>query len=457
VILIDTTIVNVAIPTMIVSLHAGVDQILWVVNGFLLAFAVLLVTGGRLGDIFGQRNLFATGMAIFTMSSVLCGLAQDANQLIVARVLQGVGAATLMPQTTALISAIFAPDRRGAAFGYLSGVAGLAGISGPIAGGLIVDHLAWRWIFFINVPIGLAAIALTFAFVPDLRPGRKHRLDLVGVLLATAGLGAWVYALVEGQRYNWGPTILGLMIGGTVLLGLFLLWERSQSEPLLPLALFGSRNFSILVWLMALMNAGLFGMLIATTLDLQSVLGQSPVQAGLTLAPLAFCAMVASPLTGRLTDRVGGRYIIMLGFVLAASAVGAAAMFESLSSTSLTFVIPLGLLGAGMGCVFAPLATEAMREVQPVMAGAASGLLNSSRQLGSAVGIALVGAVLQNRLAIAFQQTHGYGAAFTSAMHPSLALAAGVLALGAVSCTLIRRKTAPAVQPVERAVASEAA
>ena len=469
VILLDTTIVSVAIPTLVGSLHAGVDQALWVVNAFFLTFAALLVVGGRLGDVVGQRNLFAGGLALFAVASALCGQAQDANQLIAARALQGVGAAALTPQTTALISALFPPSGRGAAFGTLSALGGIAGASGPIAGGLIVTYLSWRWIFLINVPIGAIGIALTFWLIPDLRTGRRHRLDLMGALLATAGMTAVVFGLIEGQRYNWGAvagsliTIDEIMAVGVCLLGAFLLWERAQPEPLIPLALFRSRNFSLMVWLMALMNIGLFGMFIAITLELQSALGFSAIRAGWILAPVAVGAMVAAPVAGRLTDRVGSRAILAFGFATAATATAVMAALESPASGALTFALPFGLFGIGMGCVFAPVFTEGMREVQAPMAGAASGVLNTSRQLGSAIGAAAIGAVLQNRLAAGLHTDAGrllagvrhdvFASAFTAAMHPTLAVAVAILVLGIVSCGFIRpRPGAVAAEPAADAV-----
>jgi EmrB/QacA subfamily drug resistance transporter len=508
VILLDTTIVNVAVPTMLVSLHASLDQILWVVNAYVLTFAVLLVTGGRLGDILGQRNLFALGLGAFSLASTLCGLAQDANQLIAARVLQGVGAAILSPQTLVIISAIFPAQRRGAAFGILSGVTGLAALAGPTLGGLIVTYLDWRWIFFVNVPIGIAGIALAFLFVPDLRPGKRHRLDLVGVALVTAGLFGAVFGLLEGQRYDWGAvagswlTIPEIIAAGAVLVGLFLAWERFQPEPLVPLSLFRNRNFSIMVGLSALWWFALFGYFLTITIDLQSVLGMSAVRAGLTSIPLTLCMVVVGPFAGRLTDRIGGRFILMLGFVLIAAGLTGVALVESVTSTSFTFTLPLALAGLGMGCVIAPLTTEAMREVAPVMSGAASGMLSTSRQVGAAIGSAVVGAVLQNQLASALhdravtaasqlppgsrqrfvsgfadaaksglevgrgqsggaQLTAGLSPqaaqlverlahdvfvnAYAAAMRPALAVAVAALLLGALSCGLIVRR--PAVQP----------
>ena len=410
VILLDTTIVNVAIPTMLDSLHASLDQILWVVNAFLLTYAVLLVSGGRLGDIFGQRTLFVVGLAVFTLASALCGLAQDANQLIAARVVQGVGAAILTPQTLVIVSAIFPAQRRGAAFGILAGVTGLAAVAGPTLGGLIVTTLDWRWIFFVNLPIGIAGIALAVLFVPDLRPGRRHRLDLVGVALATAGLSGVIFGLIEGQRYEWGAvagswvTIPEIIAAGVVVLAVFLVWERFQREPLVPLSLFRNRNFSLMVWLSALWQFALFGFFLTTTINLQSVLGMSAIRAGLTTIPVTLCMVLVGPIAGRLTDRIGSRSILMLGFVLFAAGIAGVAAVESATATSLTFTVPLAVLGLGLGCVIAPLTTEAMREVPPVLAGAASGTLNTSRQVGSAIGAAVIGgAVLQYQLATALR------------------------------------------------------
>jgi EmrB/QacA subfamily drug resistance transporter len=478
---------------------------LWVVNAFLLVYAVLLVTGGRLGDIFGQRTLFIVGLGAFTVASALCGLAQDATQLIAARVLQGVGAAILTPQTLVIVAAIFPAERRGTALGILAGVTGLAALAGPTLGGLIVTYLDWRWIFFLNLPIGIAGIALAVRFVPDLRPGQRHRLDLLGVALATAGLAGVIFGLIEGQRYAWGSvagaslTIPEIIAAGIVLLGAFLVWERGQAEPLLPLALFANRNFSLMVWLSAVWNFAFFGMILATTIDLQSVLGMSAVQAGLTLISLTVVMVATGPVAGRMTDRIGSRAILAVGFVLLAAGIAAVAAVESATATSLTFVLPLAVVGLGLGCVIAPLTTEALREVPPVLTGAASGTLNTSRQVGAAIGAAVVGgAVLQSQLASALHDRAASAAAqlppqvrqgfingfvgtakdglevgrgqsggahlpaglsphvaqlvqrlvhdvfvnaYAAAMRPTLAVAAAGLLLGALSCGLIVRRT----------------
>lgn len=404
VILLDTTIVNVAIPTMLTSLHASLDQILWVVNAYLLALAVLLITGGRLGDIFGQRNLFMFGLGAFVLASALCGLAQDPNQLIAARILQGVGAAVLSPQALVIVSALFPPERRGAALGVLAAVTSLASLAGPLLGGVIVTYLNWRWIFLVNLPIGAAGILLASRFVPDLRPGRAHSLDLVGVALASAGLFGIVFGLIDGQRYDWGAvagiaiTIPEVIGAGVVLLLGFLFWESRQAEPLLPLALFRNRNFSIMAWLSGLNFFAMFGFTLTMTIYMQSVLGWSAIKSGLTTIPITAGIALVSPFAGRLTDRLGGRYILMGGAALFATGVAWAASVVSLSASSFTFTAPLAVVGIGMGLMISPIMTEAMREVAPALAGAASGLLNTSRQVGAAIGAAVIGAVLQNQL-----------------------------------------------------------
>ena len=404
-ILLDTTIVNVAIPAMSAGLNTTLDQILWVLNAYILVYAVLLITAGRLGDLYGQRNLFAIGLFVFTLASALCGFSQNANELIAARVLQGVGGAILTPQTLSIITTLFPPERRGAAFGIWGGVAGLATITGPTVGGALVTYIDWRWIFFVNVPIGIAALIATFTIIPDIRPGRRHGWDIMGVVLATAGLFAVVFGLIEGQRFNWGEigsygiTIPEVIIGGVVLLVVFVFWERYQAEPLMPLSLFRDRNFAVANWIAAAISFGMLSLFLPIVIYLQSVRGFTALVAGLTFAPMSLTSMVVAPFAGRFADKVGGKYILLTGITLFTIGFGLVAIVAGPDSTFINFLGPAIIAGAGMGMTFAPMTTIAMRNITPQMSGAASGILNTTRQLGAAIGSAVVGALLQNQLA----------------------------------------------------------
>lgn len=406
-ILLDTTIVNVAIPAMSAGLNTTLDQILWVLNAYILVYAVLLITAGRLGDLFGQRNLFALGLFVFTVASALCGLSQNVTQLILARILQGIGGALLTPQTLAIIASLFPPERRGAAFGIWGGVAGLATITGPTAGGAIITYIDWRWIFFVNVPIGIGALIATFLIIPDLRPGRRHGWDIPGVILISAGLFAVVFGLIEGQRYNWGqitsyPITIPEVIGaGLFLVVAFIIWERFQVEPLVPLSLFEERNFAVANWIAAAISFGMLSLFLPITIYLQSVRDFSALQAGLTLAPMSLTSMFVAPFAGRLADRIGGKYILMTGISVFAIGTAALTFVAGPDSTWINFLVPAIIAGFGMGMTFAPMTTVAMRNISPRMAGAASGVLNTTRQLGAAIGSAVVGALLQNHLATA--------------------------------------------------------
>ncbi|MDQ6918136.1 MAG: DHA2 family efflux MFS transporter permease subunit [Candidatus Dormibacteraeota bacterium] len=405
-ILLDTTIVNIAIPSIIDALKSTLDQILWVLNAYILVYAVLLITASRLGDRYGQRNLFVAGLAVFTIASALCGLAQDTNQLIAGRVIQGVGGAMLTPQTLAVISVMFPPQRRGAAMGIWGAVAGVATVAGPTLGGFLVTNIDWRWIFYVNLPVGIAAIVLSFLFIPDLRPGRQHGWDVPGILLSTASLFLLVFGLIEGQRFNWG-TVTGfisiplILVAGIVLLVLFLAVEQRASEPLVPLALFRNRNFAILNWVSGAMAFGMLGLFLPLTIYLQSVVGLTAFQAGLAFAPMSLTSMVVAPNAGRLTDRIGGKYILLTGLALFGIGMAGIDFSAGLDSTWLTFLPWLIVAGFGMGCIFAPATTVAMRNIPQHLVGAASGVFNTTRQLGGAIGSSIVGAVLQNRLSAA--------------------------------------------------------
>jgi EmrB/QacA subfamily drug resistance transporter len=516
-ILLDSTIVNVALPSVITDLHAPLDQAIWVVNAYLLVFTALLILAGRLGDMFGPRRLFTGGLALFALASALCGAAQAPGQLIAARVLQGVGAAALTPQAMVIIQRVFPRERMGAAFGIFSSMVGLAAVSGPTLGGVLTTYLSWRWVFYVNLPIAAAGIALAYAFVPEIRARQRRRLDPLGVLLASAGLAIVVYGLIEGQRYAWGAVAGGITIpeiigAGLVILVGFAAWERRYREPLVPPGLFRSRTFTIMVALNLAVQFALQSMLLVNAINLQSVLGMTAVHAGLTGLPLTVALTAMAPFAGRLTDRVGGKYVLMAGLTVYAIGIAGVAAVSSVLATSLTFAPVLLVAGLGMGAIFAPLATMAMRAAPPHLAGAASGVLNTGRQLGGALGAAITGAVLAAQLATAMQTraradarllpaaarpafVHGFFSAsrsglqlgrgqsaasvppgtpaqlvpqlrrlihdvfthgYITAMRPTLAISVAMLLAGAVACLLLRRRPAaatdappPADQPSE--------
>jgi EmrB/QacA subfamily drug resistance transporter len=403
--LLDLTIVNIAIPNLITNLHASLDDVLWVINAYALVLAVLVITAGRLGDLIGPRIMFTSGIAVFTAASAACGLAPNPGWLIAFRAVQGLGAAMLMPQTLTIITNTFPPERRGAAFGVWGAVAGVATIAGPTLGGLLVTAFDWRWIFYVNLPIGVIVLLITPIIIPDLRLGRRHRIDVPGVVLASAGLLAICYGLVEGQKYSWGtiagiisiPLVLGV---GVLLLIAFLLVQKltQEREPLVPFGLFRDRNYSVVNWVSGVLAIGMMGIFLPLTIYFQSVLGFSALKAGLVMAPASLMSMFVAPVAGRMADKIGGKFILMTGLVLFGVGMGWLALIAHPASSWPIFEVPLAVAGFGMGCIFAPLTTVAMRNVDPRMAGAASGVLNTIRQVGQVIGVAAVGALLQNRL-----------------------------------------------------------
>jgi EmrB/QacA subfamily drug resistance transporter len=467
--LLDLTIVNIAIPNMIDKLHASLDDVLWVLNAYALVLAVLVITAGRLGDLIGTRTMFVTGIAVFTAASAACGFAPGPGWLIAFRAVQGLGAAVLMPQTLAIVTMTFPPERRGAAFGIWGAVAGLATIAGPTLGGLLVTAFDWRWIFFVNLPVGIAVLTVTFIIIPDLKPGRRHQLDIPGVILASAALLAICYGLVEGQRYDWGTitsfiTIPLIIAVGFVLLFAFVLTQllRQAREPLIPFALFRNRNFTLMNWVSFTLSIGMLGIFLPFTIYLQSALGFSALKAGLTMAPSSLVMIAVAPFLGRLTDKIGGKYILISGLSLFAIGMAWAVLRATPDATWQDFLAPLIVAGLGMGGTFAPLTTVAMRQVDPRMAGAASGMLNTVRQVGSVIGTAAVGALLENRLVAsltseATSRSAGLPAqvreTFIAGFHQ--AAATGLLSGGPVSSGAANPRVPPALAAELQRLAAE--
>ncbi|HXP54312.1 MAG TPA: DHA2 family efflux MFS transporter permease subunit [Streptosporangiaceae bacterium] len=451
--LLDLTIVNIAIPDMRRDLHASLAEIGWVINAYVIVLAVLMITAGRLGDLRGRRNLFILGIAVFTLASAAAGLSRSGTELIAARIVQGFGAALAMPQTMAIIIAIFPRDRRGAALGVWGGVAALATIAGPTVGGVLVTWRGWRWIFFVNIPLGIVAMVLAVLIIPDVRTGRRLPLDLPGVLIASAGLVAITYGLVEGQSCDWGTvwsfvSIPLIFVAGVALLVIFVLVQalRQARRPLLPFTLFQDRNYTLMAAASVIISIGLVGMALPLTLYLQTVLGFSAIKAGLTIAPASLASGFSAPFAGKLADQ-GGKYLLITGFTLYATGLISICLVAGPASHWYDLLPGYVITGLGVGFTMSPMQTIATRNVDPALAGAASGVLNTTRQTGSALGSAVVLAILQNRLA-----AH---VSYVSAMRFALAFPIAMLLLAAVLCAAVRERTLPApavpTAPVPRA------
>jgi EmrB/QacA subfamily drug resistance transporter len=354
---------------------------------------------------------------IFTLASLWCGLADDADTLIIARAVQGLGAAALTPQSMTFTTHLF-PTNRGAAMGAWAAVAGVATAAGPLIGGMLVQTLGWEWIFFVNLPIGVAGLVLVLTFVPDWQPRNSHRFDVPGILLSSIGLLALVFGLQNGEQYGWGTVFAGITIteiitAGVVLLAAFVFWQaRNKKEPLLPLALFTSRTFSFGNLTNLTIGFSLTAMLVPFVIFLQTVRGMTPLAAALLFAPMSVMSGVFGPFAGRLSDRVNGKYIVLFGLVAFAAGVAWLTLVMT-PGMDLAAVLPGVLLsGVGLGCIFSPLSSTAIAELQPRLMGAGSGIFNMSRQVGSVLGSAGAGVLLQARvlanpgdLTTAIQQT----------------------------------------------------
>ncbi|HEY4453375.1 MAG TPA: DHA2 family efflux MFS transporter permease subunit [Pseudonocardiaceae bacterium] len=408
-ILLDTTIVSVAIPAMIKGLNASLNEIVWVTSGYLLAFAVPLLVAGRLGDRIGRKTMFVGGLAVFTGASLWCALSGNAEMLIAARVVQGLGAAALTPQTMAFITNLFPPEKRGTPLGIWGGVAGLATIAGPLLGGVLVDNFGWQWIFMVNVPIGALGVIAALILLPGKLPSRNQRFDLVGTVLSGLGLFAIVFGVQNGQQDDWGTaigpiTIPELIATGVVLLAAFVWWQaigaRRGNEPLMPLALFRYSNFAAANGANVAIGFALTGMFLPLAIYWQSVLGLSPLMAGLLGAPMSLVSGMVAPFAGKLSDRISGKWVSLTGFV--AMAIGIAILVaQAKPDTEPWSLTPaLIIIGFGVGCVFSPLANLATASVPLPQMGAASGVMNTSRQVGGVLGSAAIGVLLQARLTV---------------------------------------------------------
>lgn len=462
-ILVDSTIVQIATPALMQGFGADISAVVWVTSAYLLAYAVPLLITGRLGDRFGPKRLYLTGLAVFTVASGLCAMSGTIAMLIMARVLQGLGASMMTPQTMAVITRTFPPDRRGAAMGLWGSTAGVAMLVGPLAGGVLVDTLGWQWIFLVNLPVGIIAFIAATRFVPSLETHR-HRFDWLGVVLSALGVFCLVFGIEEGESYDWGTivgpiSVWGLIITGLLIMTGFVLWQRfNTGEPLVPLSLFGDRNFSAAN--LAIMTMGAITVSIGFPMMLyaQSVRGLSPTQSALLMLPMAVISAGLAPVVGRMINRGNPKPFAISGFVLLALSLISYALVMQPELSVLWLLLPAGILGLASAGIWGPLSVSATRNLPPHQAGAGSGVYNTTRQIGAVLGSAAIAAFMQNRLTAQFggqagaSPTVGTGQSlppqvaegFSTAMAESMLLPVGIAALGALAACLLVGRRRPA-------------
>ena len=405
-ILVDTTIVSVANPAIKAALDPttnNLDNVVWVTSAYLLAYAVPLLITGRLGDRFGPKNIYLIGLAIFTLASLWCGLSGSLEMLIAARAVQGLGAAFMTPQTMAVITRTFPPERRGAAMGLWGATAGVATLVGPLVGGLLVDGFGWEWIFFVNIPVGIVAFVLAWRLVPKLQTS-PHRFDVLGVILSAVALFLIVFGLQEGEKFDWGViwgpiSVWSLIITGLVVLGLFIVQQaRTRSEALVPLALFRDRNFSGANVAIAAVGFTVTSMSLPMMFFLQTARGLTPTEAALLLIPMAVLSGVLAPFAGKLLDRVDPRIILIPGLLCVVVALVWYSTLINMGTDIWMFLLPSALMGIGNAGMWGPLATTATRKLPPRQAGAGAGIYNTTRTIGSVIGSASIATFMQSRL-----------------------------------------------------------
>jgi EmrB/QacA subfamily drug resistance transporter len=450
-IMLDNTVVNVALPAIQEDLGVGLSELQWIVTGYALTFAALMLSGGKLADHYGRRLIFVVGLTIFTLASLACGLADSGEALIAARVVQGAGAALMNPATLSIISATFPPEQRGMAIGIWAGVSALALAIGPLVGGLLTEHLDWSWIFFVNVPVGVLAVAASFIVIEESRDmSEEQRLDVPGQLAGGLGLFALTYALIEANTYGWASgRIIGAFAVAAGALALFVWLERVQRMPMLDLGLFRNRTFAGANSVILLVALAMFGVFFFVSLYMQNILGYSAVEAGAAFLPMTILIILIAPLAGKASDRLGSRWLMTAGMLLIAlqllylSRLGVRESFWDL--------LP-GLLvgGMGMALVMTPSAAAAVRSVPVDKAGVGSAVLNAFRQVGGSMGIAVMGAIMAAEIGDE-RSPEAFVDGFSTALVVAalIALAGAAVAVAAVRTHLPRAgEPAPAVEAV---------
>jgi EmrB/QacA subfamily drug resistance transporter len=438
-VVLDNLVVSVALPTIHRDLGASIQSLEWTVNAYVLAYAVLLLTGAALGDRFGRKRMFLVGMTIFTLASAAAALAPSTGLLVAARAIQGSGAAIVTPLTLTLLAEAFPSERRGMAIGVWSGVSGIAVALGPLVGGAVVQGISWHWIFWINVPIGLVVLPLAARVLSESR-GPFGTLDMPGLLLGSIGAFGVVFGLVRAQTLGWtNTTVLACLVLGLALLALFVAWERRASEPMLPMGFFAKRSFAVTNVTSLTMYFGMFGSIFFLSQYMQNVLHNTPFQAGLKLLVWTGATMIVAPLAGVFSERLGSRPFMFAGLSLQAGALAWLASIISLHLAYSQMIVPFIMAGSGMALVFAPSANAILSSVRADQAGQASGANNAIRELGGVLGVAVLASVVTG--------SGGYSSpqAFVNGLIPAVWVGVGVLAFGALVVLLLPFSTRRAV------------
>jgi EmrB/QacA subfamily drug resistance transporter len=440
-IMLDNTVVNVALPSIRNDLGISISELEWVVNAYALTFGVLLLSGGKLADLLGRRRIFIAGLVIFTGASLWCGLAGDASSLIAARTVQGVGAALMNPATLSIITATFPARQRGTAIGIWAGVSALALAIGPLVGGLLTERISWSWIFFVNVPVGVVAVVAARAFIDETKDtSREQRLDLPGLVTSAVGLFALTYGLIQTNTHAWGSTrVLSLLAVAALALTAFVLLELRQRIPMLDLSLFRNPTFAGANTVMALVGLAMFGIFFYNSLFLQNVLGYSAIKTGATFLPMTVLIMLVAPFAGRFTDRIGPRWLMAAGMTLL---TGSLLLFGTLDEHSSFWNILPGLVvgGLGMAITMAPTTAAAMGSVPVDKAGVGSAVINSMRQVGGSLGIAIMGTLVATRVTVSSVDPR-YAVQFVDGYHRALYVGAAFLLAGAMVSVLTVGRT----------------
>ena len=445
----DNLVVTTAIPVLRLDLNASLEDLEWTVNAYTLTFAVLLLTGAALGDRFGRRRVFAIGVGVFTLGSIAAALAPTVEALNLARALQGLGGAIVMPLTLTILSAAVPKEKRGLALGAWGGISGLAIAFGPVVGGAVVQGLSWQWIFWLNVPIGILLIPLALSRLQETH-GPGGRLDLPGLGLASTGLFGIVWGLIRGNGQGWSsPEIVGSLAVGAALVAAFVAWELRTAAPMLPMRFFRKPAFALANVSSLFMFFGMFGSIFLLSQFFQTVQGYSPLGAGLRILPWTLAPMFIAPIAGALSDKIPGKTLVGIGLSLQAASLAWLGLVSTPTVAYSELIAPFVLAGIGMSLFFAPMAHIVLSAVRPEEEGQASGANNAVRELGGVFGVAVLAAV--------FASFGGYesGQAFSDGMNPALIIGGIVVGLGALAAFAIpgrpRKTDAGVVEPVREA------